>query len=69
MAVTKEMIIQQIQQDTAAYDALSEALKEVLLLEAASLRAPATSVSPADQIYFYGGFATVGHQRLASNFE
>ena len=66
MAITKEMIIQQIQQDTAAYDALSETLKEVLLLEAAALRAPTV---PQDHIYFYGGFATMGHQKVIVNFE
>ncbi len=38
MVITKDRIFQQIQQDSAAYDALSEALKDVLLKEVALIR-------------------------------
>ena len=40
MVITKDRIWAQIQQDSAAYDAFSDALKEVLLKEVELVRSP-----------------------------
>lgn len=40
MAITRDRILAQVQRDSQAYDALPDALKDILIKEIASMRRP-----------------------------